>query len=301
MSDDGRHGLTLIVFVGSVFSPYYAWKRRRGAADPINHSAFNVALYGTRQARWSMTERGADKVRREADCLSIGPSSMCWRDDALEIRLDEVCAPLPKRIRGTVRLWPTTLCEHRFTLGASGRHRWCPFAPCARIEVELSEPRQDWRGIGYLDGNFGDEPLEDAFESWNWSRASLPDSTVVLYDYRARAAAPRAGAPGTGPAREESLALRFDARGGVEQIEPPPPARLRTTAWGVPRRTRADRGAEARVKETLEDGPFYSRSLLETTLLGQPMTAFHESISLDRFRSRWVQCLLPFRMPRSPW
>ena len=31
LSDDGRHGLTLIAFIGSVFSPYYAW---RGGAAP---------------------------------------------------------------------------------------------------------------------------------------------------------------------------------------------------------------------------------------------------------------------------
>ena len=27
LSDDGRHGLTVIAFIGSVFSPYYAWAR----------------------------------------------------------------------------------------------------------------------------------------------------------------------------------------------------------------------------------------------------------------------------------
>jgi carotenoid 1,2-hydratase len=52
------------------------------------------------------------------------------------------------------------------------------------------------------------------------------------------------------------------------------------------------------VRQTLEDAPFYSRSLLQTQLLGSPATAIHESLDLDRFASRWVQCLLPFRMPR---
>ena len=42
-SDDGRFGLTIIAFVGSVFSPYYAWRGRR---DPLDHCAINVALYG---------------------------------------------------------------------------------------------------------------------------------------------------------------------------------------------------------------------------------------------------------------
>src|SRR3954447_922122 len=39
LSDDGRHGLTVIAFVGSVFSPYYALARRRGAGDPHDHCA----------------------------------------------------------------------------------------------------------------------------------------------------------------------------------------------------------------------------------------------------------------------
>ena len=38
LSDDGRHGLTIIAFVGSVFSPYYALRaaaRRRRPARPL--------------------------------------------------------------------------------------------------------------------------------------------------------------------------------------------------------------------------------------------------------------------------
>ena len=50
--------------------------------------------------------------------------------------------------------------------------------------------------------------------------------------------------------------------------------------------------------QTLEDGPFYARSLLDTRLLGEPAMAVHESLSLQRFRAPWVQVLLPFRMPR---
>ena len=49
---------------------------------------------------------------------------------------------------------------------------------------------------------------------------------------------------------------------------------------------------------TLEDTPFYTRSLLSARLLGERVAAVHESLSLDRFRTGWVQMLLPFRMPR---
>ena len=58
LSDDGESGLTIIAFIGSVFSPYYAWARRKGDAGPENHVAVNVALYGKGGKRWSMTERG---------------------------------------------------------------------------------------------------------------------------------------------------------------------------------------------------------------------------------------------------
>jgi carotenoid 1,2-hydratase len=33
---------------------------------------------------------------------------------------------------------------------------------------------------------------------------------------------------------------------------------------------------------------------------GEAVTAVHESLSLDRFSARWVQGLLPYRMPRDP-
>jgi carotenoid 1,2-hydratase len=292
LSDDGAQGLTLIVFLGSVFSPYYAFARRRAAkagrsVDPLNHAAFNVALYGRRGARWAMTERGSGSIQREPTALCIGPSSLSWNGDCIVADLSEVCAPLPRRIRGKLKLWPRSVCPLSFVLEDSGRHRWAPLAPSARIEVDLREPALRWQGEAYMDSNFGDEPLERAFESWNWSRGGTRDGAVVLYDTRPRHAPPR------------SLALKFDLKGAVEPLKPPPAAALPTTMWRLARATRADAGATARVRLTLEDGPFYSRSLIDTRLFAEPVVAFHESLSLDRFDARWVQCLLPFRMPRA--
>ena len=287
LSDDGLHGITLIVFLGSVFSPYYAWARRNSSADPLNHCAFNIALYGSTEARWAMTERGRAAVRRDAHSLTIGPSSIRWSGETLQIDVDEVCVPLPRRIRGSIRLTPAALGERRFLLDERGRHSWTPYAPCGRIEVDLGLPEISWRGQGYWDSNCGSEPLESRFESWTWSRASLPDRTIVLYDLKERAAPPR------------SLALAFDLQGGAREIELPPTISLRTSRWRVPRETRADAGHAVRVRTTFEDAPFYSRSLLDTHLMGQPVVAIHESLALDRFRSKWVQCLLPFRMPRN--
>jgi carotenoid 1,2-hydratase len=287
LSDDGHSGITLIAFVGSVFSPYYARARRRGAADPADFCALNVCLYREGGKRWTLTERGRAAVQRSAHGFEVGPSALHWDGSALTYRIDEVTVPLPARVRGTVRVHPQAMVASGFALDAAGRHRWHPIAPSARVEVELTHPALRWSGQGYLDSNAGDEPLEYAFARWDWSRAALPDgSTAVLYDTEPRG----------GPAR--GLAVRIRGDGVPEPFDPPPRSALPTTLWRVARGTRSEASQPAQVIRTLEDTPFYARSALSARLLGAPVVAMHESLSLDRFRSAWVQLLLPFRMPR---
>ena len=50
--------------------------------------------------------------------------------------------------------------------------------------------------------------------------------------------------------------------------------------------------------ETLEDTPFYARSVVETTLDSAPVTMMHETLHCDRLVHPIVQNMLPFRMPR---
>lgn len=286
LSDDGAQGITIIAFIGSVFSPYYAWARRhapKGLADPLNHCAVNVALYGRQGARWAMTERGRGQVQRDAATLQIGSSELRWVGDTLHIEIDEVAVPWPSRIRGTVRVHAPRRFNHPVQLAA--QHRWCPIAPAARVEVDLGGHR--WAGPGYLDSNQGDAPLEQAFQRWDWSRARLDGGhSLVFYDVD------RVNAP---PLR---LGLRFDADGGVRAVEPPPATALPSSLWRVARGARSDDGNPARVRQTLTDAPFYARSLVDAHWLGEPVTAMHESLSLTRFDSAWVQAMLPFRMPR---
>jgi carotenoid 1,2-hydratase len=287
LSDDGRHGITLIAQVGSCFSPYYARARRLGNSDPLNHNSLNVALYGECK-RWSMTERGRSALRRDASWLEIGPSALSWDGNCLTIQINEVTVPLPRRLRGTVKLYPRTVAGQPYFLDGAERHCWAPIAPGARVEVQFDRPALRWCGHGYLDSNWGNEPLEKAFRYWEWSRAELKDGgTAILYD-----AARRDG-------HRTELGLRFDPAGSVERIEVPPHAKLPTTGWRMQRGTRVDPQQTARVTETLENTPFYTRSVLATHLLGEPVTAMHESVCLDRFSTRWVQRLLPFRIPRA--
>jgi len=276
----------VIAFIGSVFSPYYAWARRRGSTDPLNHCALNVALYGAGGKRWSMIERGRSAVRQEARCLTIGPSAVSWDGDALTFSIDEVTVPWPSRIRGKLRVHPTALPEQGFALDEQRHHHWLPIAPVARIEVELEHPAMRWSGTGYLDSNRGSAPLEQAFSSWTWSRASVRGGTGIIYDVERRDGPPL------------SLALFCDEAGRVRHFQAPLPVPLPRTGWRIDRSTRVDAGHRANLLETLEDTPFYARSTLATHLMGKPVTAIHESLSLKRFSAPWVRMLLPFRMPR---
>ena len=145
LSDCGRHAITLIAFVGSVFSPYYAWARDRarrtgGSVDAENYCAINVALYSPGKKRWTMTERSRRSVERDARHFRVGPSEMNWDGDTLTVSIDERSAPLPVRVRGTVRLRAERFFNWRAPLDSQGLHRWGPLAPFGRIEVDFDAP-----------------------------------------------------------------------------------------------------------------------------------------------------------------
>lgn len=233
-----------------------------------------------------MTERGAAAATRTRDHYAIGPSALHWDGSALSFDIAEWAVPLPRRVRGRVRVIPHALVDHVATLDPARRHRWRPIAPSARVEVDFDAPALRWQGEGYFDSNEGDEPLEANLRRWHWSRGPLPGGSAVLYDVEARDGA------------RQALALRFDRGGGVAAFEPPAPATLpRSAVWRIARASRSDDGAP-RVLRTLEDTPFYARSVVAQRLLGADVEAVHESLDLDRFRRPIVQAMLPFRMPR---
>ncbi len=89
--------------------------------------------------------------------------------------------------------------------------------------------------------------------------------------------------------------MHYIDAGGVADFTPPPAVSLAPTMWRVPRQISA---ASPSVIQTLEDTPFYARSIIAADLGGQRVNAMHESLSMDRFSTPWVQAMLPFRMPR---
>lgn len=288
LSDDGNYGFTVIAFIGSVFSPYYKWARRGNPADPRNYSCMHVVLYGRSDRRWAMTERKADALSQSEDTLVIGPSSLHWDGDKLTIDLDEVSNPLPRRVRGRITVHTDAVYDRASYLDNERAQRWWPINPRARAEVNLDTPGIRWSGNAYFDSNDGDKPLEDSFIYWNWSRGTLKDGgAAILYDLELKDGGFR------------KLSLRYRPDGTVEDFTSPDPmVTLPKTLWQVARHTRCDPGDNAHIEERLVDTPFYSRSVLRTHLLGQPVRAMHESLDMRRFVSPAVQFLLPFKVPR---
>ncbi len=232
-----------------------------------------------------MTERPRAAVTRDSNSFTVGPSALRWDGHALTIDIDEVTVPIPGRIRGQVRVLPGAITQQMFTLNEQGNHRWWPIAPCAAVEVALDRPDLRWQGDGYLDHNVGDAPIEQGFRDWQWARGATRDGTVILYE---------------GERRDGSalnLAMTFAWNGQSQTFSPPDMRPLKRTGWRVRRSVRSD--GDARVIRTLEDAPFYARSVVEASLQGEPVALIHESLLLDRFRMPVVQAMLPFRMPRA--
>jgi carotenoid 1,2-hydratase len=268
----------LIAFVGSVFSPYYAWQRRRGAAPAEAHCAFNLSLYRRQgsgwRKRWSMTERPV--AQRSAQELRIGASRLAWGADGhLRAALDEREAPWPRRLQARLDLQPGPLPGRCFAL--LPQHHWQPIAPAGRLRVQL--PDGSWEGDAYLDANWGERPLEADFRRWHWCRESTPQGRRIRY-----------AVEGDGGA----LDLSLGASGELRALPAEPLQSLPRSAWGL--RRALPGGTPPLQLQALEDGPFYCRSLLQRA----DGWALHETLDLQRFARLGVQALLPFRMPRWP-
>lgn len=236
-----------------------------------------------------MTERGITAIARSPQNITIGPSSLAYDNaDVLIVTVDEWTVPVPRRLSGKIRIDLGAMFDECHSLDDHGRHHWRPIAPCAHATVQFDRPGLAWQGKAYVDMNTGSEPLETGFRGWTWSRETASGSTRILYDLEQRDGAQR------------GIAVEYRPDGSMQHFAPDPPQRLSRTGWLVPRATRAAPDRQARVLRTLEDTPFYSRSVLGLQREGVLANAVHESVDLDRFASRWVQMLLPFKMPRRP-
>jgi carotenoid 1,2-hydratase len=110
--------------------------------------------------------------------------------------------------------------------------------------------------------------------------------TSVVYDVR----------PKQGPGRV--VAQRFSPDGSYAAFTAPKRHHLPASGWRIARGMCSDPDSSPEVITTLEDTPFYVRSLLRANLLGEKVTAVHESLDIPRVVSLPVRMMLPWRMPR---
>lgn len=233
-----------------------------------------------------MTDRGRTALRQSPQSFTVGPSSLHWRGNKLEIVVDERgAAPRFGRLRGQITLTPHAVTGVELPLTEDGAHVWRPFAPSCDIEVDLDAPGWRWHGHGYFDANFGTRALEADFTSWSWGRFPQRSGTTCLYDATRR------------DGSRISAAIQFQGP-EARMIEPPPVAHLPRSLWALRRDTRADRGHRPRQVLAMLDAPFYCRSAVETCLHGEKTIGVYEALDLRRFRQPWMKPMLAMRVPR---
>ncbi|MEM8980515.1 MAG: carotenoid 1,2-hydratase [Pseudomonadota bacterium] len=285
MSADGKRAISIIAFIGSVFSPWYKWSGRK---DPFNNVCINVATYGL-GGKFTMTDRGRSALRASQDTFEVGPSKLHWDGDTLVIDINEQGAPPTfGAVRGQVRLTPKFVTDIEVLLAEDGSHIWRPFAPSADIEVRLEQNGWSWDGHGYFDANFGTAALEDDFSYWTWGRFPHSMGSVCFYDANRR------------DGSELNVSLMFENDGSVRVLNPPPKAKFKRSLWQVYRETRADAGYQPSQVAPMLDAPFYNRAQVKTQFAGEETIGVHESLDLNRFRSPLLKPMLAVRVPRRP-
>ena len=204
ISEDQSYSLTMIIFVGHVFSPHYFRARQTETEPklrPESFCAFNISLHALTNSAvkqlgspslWVLNEYStnapelpAQQVQRDCHSFKINDSQWLQTKDEVLININEVTKAffqrMSSKIIGQVRL-KLKRFHHEIPLDHARKHHWMAIAPFAEINVDLEQPNLSFKGRAYHDGNWGEEPLENAFKSWTWSRAELSQGTCVLYD-----------------------------------------------------------------------------------------------------------------------
>ncbi len=303
VSDDGARALTAIFFIGSVFSPDYAARVRRGEpARAEEHLGVNLALYERGHKRaWVMSEHGAAAL---GGVGAAGPQIADSRIDAtasgLRLTIHERSAPflvtlakIGARVEGTIDVEPLGPPLDPVELHADGgtRHLWHVLMRAARVRVRFTRPDFSFDGVGYHDINAGDGRLERAFASWSWARFHAGTRTTIVYATHERA----------GAARAWVVAARDDERTAARAAALLPEGERSPAPWGLtmPRWFAVDDGGRVlRVTPAriLEAAPFYARYAAR---LQDGRSGVGEFLDLNRFQDRAVQFLLRFKMRRT--
>jgi carotenoid 1,2-hydratase len=213
--------------------------------------------------------------------------------DGLSLHVDDVEPWTQRRVSGQIRIEAAWRVAPAIDLASNGQHHWYPVAPASRASVEFERPDLRFEGVAYHDMNQGERALEDDFVEWDWSRLTPKgaghERGRISYDVVTREVpdAHHRRAFGFGP---DGL-VALDTTGTELPVEG-------KGFWGVHRKPVVDEGASATHLRALEDSPFYTRSVIETQLGGEPYVGVHEALRMDRFVAPLTQAMLPFRIRR---
>lgn len=234
-----------------------------------------------------MTERYGRDTERTPDAFQIGPSRVSASGQSLQFDINERCTPLPHALHGKITVKYPYQNPNEYQLDHNGQHFWRPICTHIDVDVAFDDPGLSWRGKGYLDMNYGAEPITKGFDYWDWSRVPMADgATHIRY----------VTDPATGAQR--ALNLSIDQAGNISNGAETTNIDLPSTKiWRVKRRAGSLLGQAPRITSTMEDTPFYSRSLIEYDGITNGLGT-HESLSCKRLKSPIVKAMLPFRMPR---
>ena len=282
LSDDGTKAVSVIAFIGSVFSPWYSWSGRK---NPHDFCSINIVTYG-KGGRWTMTERRERHVKLTENSFRVGPSKLEWDGKKLVLEFSEITIPHFDKIEGCITVTPESVNDLEVLLKPDGTHIWRPFSPISRIEIKTNKKGWSWQGNAYLDGNFGTRALEQDFNYWTWSRLPFKDKCLTFYD------ADLVDGSNT------NIALRFNKNGSVEEVEAPPLQPISKTKWLIKRVARSDREFSPYQSRALLDAPFYSRSELVTQIDKEQTTGVHETLDMKRFTNPLIKPLLCAKIPR---
>lgn len=229
-----------IFMIGSLFSPRYASRVKKGA-NPQAHSAINFALYENRvPQQWVLSEY--QQVSLEKNTLRIGSSSLTWNDDGtIHVSISERTPVWGKPAQCEFEFCPEVRGADAYQLVDGLPHYWHPYAPRGTAKLTLPLQNRVLEGRGYHDGNHGETPLGTDLEGWDWSRTHHVDSTHITY---------RPWHDGVTP-----LQVAVTAEGVTSCRSHTDAPMTSRTRWGLP----VPRSLSGLPTSLLESSPFYAR------------------------------------------